>query len=153
MFTDYAKYHLKTVKVARVLDGDTIWIPISGSTKDHTIIRLIGVRAPELPYYGHQQEPWAIESKKFLDNVLADHSFALILNKHHTRDKYHRVLAYLELIEGLDVNKFMILTGNALAYRKFYNPRKWDYVKAELEAKNAHRGLWSITQAPMPSRF
>lgn len=153
MFTDYVKYNSKTVCVVRVLDGDTVWVDIPGHTGDHTIIRLIGVRAPELPYFGHSKEPWATESWMFLRNVIWKQQVTLCLNQYHTRDKYHRVLAYLTTMDGVEVNQFMIATGNALAYRKFFNPRKWDYVYAEREAKREHRGLWSATQAPFKQRF
>jgi len=58
------------------------------------------------------------------------------------RDQYGRIVAVCSLPQpdgsSLDLNEWMVLQGNAVAYTRFAD----DYVAAEAEARAARRGLW-----------
>ena len=55
-------------------------------------------------------------------------------------DQYDRVLARCSVI-GTDVNRTMVATGYAVAFRKFST----DYVSAEESAKLTKQGIWAGT--------
>lgn len=71
------------------------------------------------------------------------------------KDKYERLLRYVFLPDGMNVNKELIQEGYAYEYT--YNlPYKYqdEFKKAQISARESKRGLWAdnacVTPSPSP---
>lgn len=116
---------------AKVLDGDTI--VVGGIT-----VRLHGIDAPELD----QVFVWKGRRVACGDMSLA--ALEALIGDTKVRcegiewDHHGRLVAKCYAPNGVDINKRMVLSGWALAYRRY----AWDYVDAENAARRAKRGMW-----------
>lgn len=128
--------------VASVIDGDTL--EIHGAK-----IRLHGVDAPESaqlcqrearqPYRCGQQAALALSDK-------IGRQVVRCVEK--DTDRYGRIVAVCYL-GSEDLNRWLVATGNALAYTQFSR----DYAPAEADAKKARIGMWAGTfQSPWDYR-
>jgi endonuclease YncB( thermonuclease family) len=117
--------------VVSVIDGDTL--EIHGQR-----IRLHGIDAPESRQLCRLDgKPW--QCGKDAANALADK----IARRPVTcddlgRDRYKRIIARCT-VAGEDLEKWMVLQGLALAYRRY----SLDYVDDEADAQTARRGIWA----------
>jgi endonuclease YncB( thermonuclease family) len=119
------------VDVASVIDGDTI--DIHGQR-----IRLHGIDAPE------SGQNCSRDGAEFLCGKTA--AFALsdkigrqVVNcEKRDTDRYQRVVAICTL-NGVDLNRWLVQQGHAMAYRKYST----DYVVDEESAKSARAGIWA----------
>jgi micrococcal nuclease len=125
-------------KVTRVAYGDTI--KVRGAAGE-TIIRLVGIDAPETSHSKHEHgQPFSQQSKKYLTE--------LVLNKKvdiqgFGQDRYGRVLG-LVFVDGKNVTLEMVRAGFAQVYRgehaKGFDPGP--YLEAERESREAKKGMW-----------
>ncbi len=131
-----------SVKVTKVVDGDTFW-GIDSENKSFKV-RLIGVDAPEsrktgnkpIGYYGK-------EASEYTHQLLADKKVRLEYDKKKT-DRYGRVLAYVYLNDGTFVNNQLVKKGFANAiYYKPNNKYTQQLTQSCEEAKKQHKGMWS----------
>jgi len=123
--------HAQTIAgQASVVDGDTIEI-------HGTRIRLFGIDAPEggqtcnaqgKPYRCGQKAAFALSDKMGGKTVEC---------RPKDRDRYGRVVAVC-LVDGEDINGWMVAQGWALAYRYY----SLDYVRQEQHAESAKAGMW-----------
>ena len=109
--------------VIRVIDGDTV--VISGDER----VRLIGIDTPENGQCGFD------EAKQALEKLLASGSATFYSGTTSDKDKYDRLLRYIE-VEGIDVGLNLISNGFAIARydsRDGYGPhdRESEYVSAD----------------------
>ena len=109
--------------VIRVIDGDTV--VISGDER----VRLIGIDTPENGQCGFD------EAKQALEKLLASGSATFYSGTTSDKDKYDRLLRYIE-VEGIDVGLNLISNGFAIARydsRDGYGPhdRENEYVDAD----------------------
>jgi endonuclease YncB( thermonuclease family) len=124
--------------IARAGDGDALQI---GSTR----IRLFGIDAPELDQTCKKSgTTWACgrEAADRLAKLVTGREVRCIPV---STDQYDRVLARCSVV-SVDVNRTMVATGYAVAFRKY----SADYVSAEESAKLGKRGIWAGT-FEMPS--
>jgi micrococcal nuclease len=125
-------------KVARVIDGDTIEL------ESGVRIRYLLVDTPEIP-----GDCFAEEAKQFNSALVLGKTVRLSYDQECT-DRFGRSLAYVT-VGGQEVNSLLVERGYACVL--FIPPdgaSRADELKAlELEAKNAHRGLWSACD-PLP---
>jgi micrococcal nuclease len=124
----------------RVVDGDTITVGWEG---DIEYVRLIGIDAPE-PNDQGSPECYATESTLHLQELLQTGVVTLRFDPSQgLRDKYNRLLAYVELPDGTDVSQVMLENGYAREYT-YDRPyaRTEAYKKAEADAAKTLRGLW-----------
>ncbi len=116
---------------ARVVDGDTIWI---GNTK----IRLHGIDAPETKQEckGADGTTWMAgqEATEFLKYMTDGKEVSC---SEHGKDRYGRVIGSCE-VEGKDINREMVVSGLARAYRQ-YSER---YLYEEHGAMRNKAGMW-----------
>ncbi len=130
----------KSYPLMRVIDGDTIIVGFNGSTE---YIRLIGIDSPELNDPGGAQ-CYAKEASEHLQKLAQTGLVVLYFDKSQgMRDKFNRLLAYVELPDKTDLGKQMIADGYAREYT--YNTkydRQDEYKSAEREAMTKERGLW-----------
>jgi endonuclease YncB( thermonuclease family) len=117
--------------IATIIDGDTIKIKKKR-------IRLHGIDAPESRqnckknkiFYSCGQQATLALSKKIYKRAIQCEQRAI--------DRYRRVVAVCKL-GSIDLNRWMVRQGWALAYRKY----SLDYVYEETVAKNAKAGIWA----------
>lgn len=120
---------VETVKVERVIDGDTIVI-VGGER-----VRYIGIDAPE------SGEPLYYEAKRFNEQLVAGKQVKLERDV-SDRDDYGRLLRYV-YVDGIFVNGEMVRNGYAVAKRYPPNTKHQTYLeKMEKEARQLRRGLW-----------
>ncbi len=128
----------ETVRVARVVDGDTLKLA------DGRSVRLIGVNAPELAHHGRSEEPFAVAAQRRLQELVAanDGEVGLVIGR-QGKDKYGRTLAHTYDARGNNLESRLLAEG--LGYLVAIAPNT-DLAAcqqaAEREARGAKRGLW-----------
>jgi micrococcal nuclease len=128
------------VRVTRVVDGDTLHVSLRG--RDVTI-RLIGVDAPEVDWYGGEAECFGSRSGRFAVRLLEDERVRLEYDLERT-DPYGRTLAYLHLGDGRMANVVLVRRGYATVAIYPPNDRHEDRLRAaESRAQAEKAGLWS----------
>ncbi len=117
--------------IASVIDGDTLEI-------HDQRIRLHGIDAPESRQLCRLDgKPW--QCGKDAANALADKiDRRPVTCEDLGRDRYKRIIARCT-VAGEDLEKWMVVNGWALAYRRY----SLDYVDEEADARAARRGLWA----------
>jgi micrococcal nuclease len=135
----------------RVVDGDTIVVGVDGSTE---YVRLIGIDTAEMNDPGGPQ-CYAEQATAHLRDLLSTGTVVLTFDATQgMRDKYGRLLAYVELPNGTDLNETMLRDGYAQEYT--YNApyvRQAAYKAAEADAMDHERGLWAPSAcAPQASQ-
>jgi len=150
--SDLEKYHAKTATVVNVVDGDTIDIDIPDSNQTYTRVRLWGVDTPEtkseeygVMYFG----PEAADSTTKL--ALAKLVTIYLDNGNRTRDKYDRLLAYVQLPDGRFLNEVLVSEGFAYADLRFRHSFYNKYQQLEASARSLKKGLWEkVTRKQLP---
>lgn len=124
-------------RVARVVDGDTLLLA-NGAR-----VRLIGADTPETVKPEHPVEAWGPEATRFTRQFVAGGEVRLQMDREKV-DRYGRFLAYVWVGERM-LNEELIRAGLARARLEFrYAPSmKTRFRKAEEEARQAQRGIWS----------
>jgi endonuclease YncB( thermonuclease family) len=117
-------------KVTRVIDGDTF------ETVTGEKVRLIGINCPELT------DIFGEEARIYLSQIIEGQTIDLISdNISNDRDRYGRLLRYI-VLNGVDINKQMILDGYAFAYLKYHFEKENEYKQAQLTAQKYNTGIW-----------
>lgn len=120
------------VGVASVIDGDTIEI--------HSVrIRLHGIDAPESRQVCTRPtgERWRCGQQASL--ALSDQiGRSTVSCDPRDTDRYGRTVAVCKS-RGVDLNGWLVTQGWAVAYRRYSR----DYVRAEDQARESRRGIWS----------
>ncbi len=119
-----------TKGMARVVDGDTIWI-------EDVKIRLHGIDAPESRQNCTTDGtvwPCGQEATQALVKAISGQP---VTCKGEDRDKYQRLIAVC-YVGYTDLNAFMVRNGWALAYRQYSKV----YVDAEKNARDTRVGVW-----------
>jgi len=120
----------RSVKVARVLDGDTI--EIEGGER----VRYLGINAPE------SGQPFSTEATRENERLVAGRVVNLEFDV-QTQDRYGRLLAYI-WVGNMLVNEEIIKNGYAVSETIQPNVKYQDLIlKAQEEARTACRGLWA----------
>lgn len=121
-------------RVVAVADGDTITL-LDDRRAQHKI-RLAGIDAPE------RAQAFGRRSKAVLSALVFGRVVAVEAEK---KDRYGRVVGKV-VIDGRDANLAMVKAGMAWHYKKYDREQtigdRLLYADAELEAREARRGLW-----------
>lgn len=141
---DVRAYEGRTARVVRVIDGDTLEIDLPDALKDTptTRVRLWGVDAPERATVDLPAEPGAEEATRFLREWIEGGEIRLRLEP-DTRDRYQRLLAHVETIEGENINARLLSEGLALAEDRWPHTMLREYERLERIARLQQRGLWA----------
>ncbi len=131
----------ETVRVARVVDGDTLKLA------DGRSVRLIGVNAPELAHRGRPEEPFAVAAQRRLQELVAANNGEVgLVAGRQGKDKYGRALAHAYDSRGDNLESRLLAEG--LGYLVAIAPNT-DLTacqqRAEREARSAGLGLWKRT--------
>lgn len=124
------------VRVADAIDGDTVVLA------DRQLVRLIGINTPELGKDGAPDEPLARAARERLAGLTKNRAVTLIPGTEE-RDRHGRLLAYLILADGRDVQELLLREGLAAPVAIPPNLRFLArYQAAAEQARRARRGLW-----------
>lgn len=134
-------------RVLSVIDGDTIIVDKDG---EPTTVRLLGIDTPEVdPQYNpiecYGREATNATKEKVLNktiNLETDESQGAV-------DQFGRILAYVFLEDGTNLNLHLITEGFAKEYT-FNTPYKYqtEFRTAEKDAQINERGLWLKGHCP-----
>jgi micrococcal nuclease len=148
---DLETYNGKQFAVVKVVDGDTLDIDIPDA--NYTRIRLWGIDTPEtkdprLPgpmYFGP-------EASEFATKLAFGKQVTIFLdNERSTRDKYHRLLAYVQLPDKTFLNEILLSEGFAYADLRFKHSFYNKYKQLESAARSQKKGLWAgVTEGQLP---
>jgi micrococcal nuclease len=127
------------VAVTKVTDGDTVHVEVGGRDER---VRLIGIDAPEVPWYGGPDECFGSEAGLYARGRLDGRSVRLEYDRER-RDRFGRLLAYVYLGEEL-FNLTLVRLGYARSLPVPPNvTMSGRFAQAEREARASSRGLWS----------
>lgn len=142
---DWHKYHQKTFKVMRVVDGDTLDLSVADGDHATTRIRLWGVDTEEMNFNDPDTppDPWAQEATDFTRRLTEGQRVTLHLQAHELRDSYGRLLAYVELPDGRFLNAALIEVGLSEHDDRWGHDHADDYEALELQAQRNGQGKWA----------
>jgi micrococcal nuclease len=141
--TDRQKYHGRAFTVLEVIDGDTLDIDIPDGKFPDTRIRLLGVDTPETRHPTIGKMYFGPEATDFTTRaVLGKQVTVLIDTASDERDRYGRLLAYVQLPDGTILNEQLIQNGFGYAYLQFPHSRFDDYQRLMDQAIQTQSGLW-----------
>ena len=130
----------KWYEVTHVRDGDTFEIIYKGK---ETAVRLIGVDTPESTRYRTGEiEEFGKKAAKYAKKLLKGKKVRLEFDV-QKKGPYKRLLAYVYLKNGKQLNKILVRKGYAKA--KTYPPNvKYaeEYKRLQRKARKKNRGLW-----------
>ena len=125
-------------EVLRVVDGDTVVL----NDESKSYLRYIGINTPEILTYDSPGDPFSSQAKKLNENLLSGKKITLEFDKERY-DQYGRMLAYV-FADGIFVNEQIVRNGLATSLHIKPNVKYLEKIlKAEQEAKNHRRGIWS----------
>lgn len=131
-----------TYLVSKVVDGDTLDVSIDGVI---TRIRLIGIDTPEVVDPRKPVECFGKEASEKMKELVFGKKVRLKSDSSQgDKDKYGRLLRYIFTEDNANINLQMIIGGYAYEYT-YLVPYQYQasFKKAEKEAKDNGRGLWS----------
>ena len=127
-----------TAQVDRVIDGDTISVRLDG---DRYTVRFTGVDTPETKHATRGVEP---DGPEAADDTTARLTGATVrLDRDpagDAQDGYGRILRYVMLASGENVNATLIRDGYARTIRTFPYSRPREFLQLEAQAR---RGRWA----------
>jgi micrococcal nuclease len=127
--------------VVKVIDGDTIKVR-NGRLFEN--VRFVGIDAPEMQHPTKGKECFGEEASAFLSSLLTGKQVKLERDESQdNRDKYDRLLRFVWLEDGRNVEEMMVREGYAIEYTygKAYRYQEL-YRTAQAEAMAAGKGLW-----------
>lgn len=141
---DWHRYHEQRFEVLRVIDGDTIELRAPDDKRKTTRVRLWGIDTPEM---GNRErdtppEPFAVEATEFTTLLTKERRVTVYLQRHRLRDRYGRLLAYIELPNGQILNAELIENGLSQHDDRWGHDRAEDYDRLEQQAREARKGIW-----------
>jgi micrococcal nuclease len=150
--SDISKYHSRQFTVVKVVDGDTLDIDIPDGKYSHTRIRLWGIDTPETKDPRTGPMYFGKEASDFATKLAFGKQVTIYLEKEkNSRDKYHRLLAYIQLPDGTFLNEVLLSEGYAYADLRFKHGLYNKYKQLESVARNQKKGLWAnVTPEQMP---
>jgi len=155
---DIAKYHRKSFRIGYIVDGDTVDIDIADGEYERTRVRLLGVDTPEtksrrvgVMYYGK-------EATEFVTQLTMGKEVTVLIDSvSDTRDRYNRLLAYLQFSDGKVLNEELIRNGFGYADLRFDHSDFQAYAKLQDEAlkcKKMRRNAQKCSKiSPNPSQI
>jgi len=135
----------QSVKVTRVVDGDTVEIDLDGKTEK---VRLIGIDTPETVHPTKGEQAGGQTASDFTKEQLTDKSVYITLDVEE-RDQYGRLLAYLYTADGVMFNALLAQDGYAKMSTFPPNVRWVELFRAlQTDAQADKRGVWALEDVP-----
>lgn len=135
-------------RVTRVADGDTLTLATREGTRFP--VRLYGIDAPETRHKGTPGQPYGEEARRLLKSLVLGRTVTVDIVD---VDTHGRVVGIVRR-EGVDINREMVRSGLAWAYRRFLSgPYVSGYIDAEKDARSRRLGLWNHANPEPPWKF
>jgi micrococcal nuclease len=136
----------QTAQVVAVHDGDTITVRLDGHTEK---IRLVGIDSPELQDERTAYRDAGYAARNYARMRLGGERVTLEAEPQQPdRDRYGRLLRYVILDDGTNVNDEFVRKGYAHVFDKFKFTLKPRFKASEAEAKREKLGVWSLPPGP-----
>ena len=127
--------------VTHFVDGDTIVVNMNGH--DETI-RFIGADTPETHKPNTPVQCYGPEAAAYTKQRIGNKRVLLVSDPLSTdRDRYNRLLRYVLLPDGTNLEQELIIKGYAFYYPYFPFTKSNDFYTAEKSAISNRLGLWS----------
>lgn len=133
-------------EVLSVIDGDTFIVSTDGVKET---VRVLGINTPETKHSSRGAECFGEESSARASQLLLNSEVRLEQDDSQApRDKYNRLLAYVEMPNGIDFGQVMIVDG--YAYEFTFNDKEYQnqslYRQSQAIADSENVGLWGACQ-------
>jgi micrococcal nuclease len=150
--TDLSRYHGQRFRVVRVVDGDTLHLWAADGADAMTKVRLLGIDAPEMGGSRGERMYFAEQATALARRLALDREVRIYLDERAgSRDRYQRLLAYVELPGGNFLNEELLTQGCVYTDRRFRHGYYQKYLQLEAAARAAGQGLWkNVTPEQMP---
>lgn len=132
------------------VDGDTISVNMNGQKQE---IRFIGIDTPETHKPNTPVQCYGPAAAAYTQNRIkaAGGKVRLVSDSLSTnRDRYDRLLRYVYLPDGTNLNQQLVANGYAFYYPYFPFSKKAEFQSDGQKAMAAHKGLWGAC-TPTPS--
>ncbi len=130
--------------IKQFVDGDTVLISMSGTDEE---VRFIGIDTPETHKPDTPVQCYGPAAAAYTRNRIGSGRIRLVSDALTTnRDRYDRLLRYVYLEDGTNLNLELVQKGYAFAYA-FPFAKSRDFNAAMERAQKAKAGIWS-TCAP-----
>ncbi|HSX08233.1 MAG TPA: thermonuclease family protein [Candidatus Saccharimonadales bacterium] len=130
------------------VDGDTIAVNMNGTIEK---VRFIGVDTPETHKPDTPVQCYGPEAAAYTKKLIGNNRVRLEADSKSTdRDRYNRLLRYVYIPNGTNVNEALIQTGHGFYYPYFPFTKSGEFATAEQQAQAAHAGLWQACR-PTPT--
>lgn len=119
-----------TGRVIAITDGDTIKVLVNG--REQRTVRFAEIDAPE------KSQPWGNRSRQALSALVYGRNVEV---RQADTDRYGRTVAHV-LVDGRDINREMVASGAAWAFRRYLVDQS--LIGVEAAARQQRLGLWSM---------
>lgn len=128
-------------RVNHFVDGDTIAVDMNGHTEK---VRFIGVDTPETHKPNTPVQCYGPQAAAFTQRTIGHQRVRLESDPLSTdRDRYNRLLRYVYLPNGTNLDETLIQQGYGFFYPYFPFSKSKQFDDAEQTAIAAHKGLWA----------
>ncbi len=136
-------------QVVDTADGDTIYVSMDGIKEK---VRLVGVDTPETHHPTKPVQCYGKEASAYTASLVKNKAVTLRSDtKQPNRDKYGRLLRYVYLQDGRELNELLVTGGYAFV-TNFSTEKKAALQQLQAVAKANRIGLWGactvITNGP-----
>lgn len=142
---DWQRYEGRWFRVVSVIDGDTIRVDCPDGDDSTTRVRLWGIDCPETAKPGRAAQPYANEATDLVRRLCLGREICLRLEPHEIRDKFGRLLAYVDLPDQIMLNEQILLAGLARADDRFSHRYMDWFGHLEERARRERVGIWGDT--------
>jgi micrococcal nuclease len=134
--------------VSHFVDGDTIAVNMNGKVEK---VRFVGVDTPETHKPNTPVQCYGPAAAAFTKNTIGSNRVRLVSDSLSTdRDRYDRLLRYVYLPDGTNLNEKLIQEGYGFYYPYFPFTKSQQFNADEQAAMAAHKGLWGNCH-PIPT--
>lgn len=137
-----------TYSINHFVDGDTIAVDMNGNVEK---VRFIGVDTPETHKPNTPVQCYGPQAAAYTKSRIGSGRVRLVSDPLSTdRDRYGRLLRYVYLPDGTDLNEALVQNGYAFYYPYFPFSHSSQFSSDEQSAIANHLGLWAACK-PTPT--
>ena len=130
--------------ISRFIDGDTVAVNMDGRVET---VRFIGIDTPETHKPNTPVQCFGPAAAEYTKMLIGKNRIRLVSDSLNTdRDRYNRLLRYVYLPDGTDLNEKLVRDGYAFYYPYFPFSKAEQFDLAEQTAIATHRGIWAKCQ-------
>ncbi|HEX4774368.1 MAG TPA: thermonuclease family protein [Candidatus Saccharimonadales bacterium] len=130
------------------VDGDTIAVNMNGQAEK---VRFIGVDTPETHKPNTPVQCFGPQAAAYTKSTIGKQRVRLVSDSLSTdRDRYNRLLRYVYLPDGTNVNEKLVQQGYGFYYPFFPFSKQAQFSADEQSATIQHKGLWAACH-PTPT--